>query len=129
MRWRFIFRQVNSSRKQALIFILCVALSLLTLVSLGGFSSSVRQSMLKDARQLHAADIIIHSHYPFSNNLLETIEKYKDEGLAEGALVHEFYSMARNPGQGKSVLCQLKVVEKGYPYMAQLSCHPAVIFQ
>ncbi len=116
IRWRFIFRQINSSRKQALIFILCVSLSLLTLVSLGGFSNSVRQSMLKDARQLHAADIMIHTHYPASNTLLEIVNRYKSEGLAEAVLVHEFYSMARNTGREKSLLSELKVVEKGYPF-------------
>jgi len=112
----FIIRQIKSSGKQALILVLCVALSLLTLVSLGGFSSSVRSSMLKDARQLHAADIIIHSHYPLSTGLAAAINDYKDGGLVTGALVHEFYSMASNPARAKSVLSHLKVVEKGYPF-------------
>ena len=67
---------------------LCVTLSLLTLVSLGGFSSSVRTSMLKDARQLHAADIIIHSHYPLSRNLTASIKSYEKQGLVVGALIH-----------------------------------------
>ena len=114
--FRFIFRQIRSSGKQALIFTLCVALSLLTLVSLGGFSNSVRSSMLKDARQLHAADIIIHSHYPLSPGLEKSIKNYASQGLTAGALVHEFYSMASNPSQGKSLLSHLKVVEEGYPF-------------
>lgn len=112
----FIFRQIRSSGKQAFVFMLCVALSLLTLVALGSFSSSVRRSMLKDARQLHAADIIIHSHHPFSAPLRTTIKKLKDKGLARAALVLEFYSMASFPAQDKSLLSQLKVVEKGYPF-------------
>ena len=45
---RFICRQLDTSRQQAIIFTLCVALSLLTLTSLGGFSSSVRRSTLRD---------------------------------------------------------------------------------
>jgi len=116
LHFRFILRQIRNSRKQALIFVLCVTLSLLTLVSLGGFSSSVRTSMLKDARQLHAADIIIHSHYPLSLNLTSSIKSYEKQGLAVGALIHEFYSMATNPRREKSVLSHLKVVEKGYPF-------------
>ncbi len=113
---RFITRQVRSSGKQALILVLCVALSLLTLVSLAGFSSSVRSSMLKDARQLHAADIIIHSHYPLSPGLGSSIEEYEKQRQATGALVHEFYSMTTNPAREKSILSHLKVVEKGYPF-------------
>ena len=120
LHFRFIFRQIRSSAKQALIFVLCVALSLLTLVSLGGFSSSVRSSMLKDARQLHGADIIIHSHYPLSSGLASAINDYEKKGLAMGALVHEFYSMASNPARQKSVLSHLKVVEKGYPFYGRV---------
>ena len=120
LHWRFISRQIATSEKQALIFILCVALSLLTLVSLGGFSSSVRRSILKDARQLHAADIIIHSHYPFSRDLVTRIEHFQQQDLAEGIRVHEFYSMARNPGQEKALLSQIKAVEEGYPFYGEV---------
>ena len=116
LHFHFIFRQIRSTNKQAFIFLLCVALSLLTLVSLGGFSSSVRSSMLKDARQLHAADIIVHSHYPLSPGLTAAIKNNQEKGLAVAALVLEFYSMATNPGREKSVLSHLKVVEKGYPF-------------
>ena len=116
LNFHFITRQIRSSGKQALIFVLCVALSLLTLVSLGGFSSSVRSSMLKDARQLHAADIIIHSHYPLSAGLDAAIKDYEKQGLTAGALIHEFYSMAANSTRQKSVLSHLKVVEEGYPF-------------
>ena len=115
IHFRFIFRQIKNSRKQAFIFILCVALSLVTLVSLGGFSSSVRRSMLKDARQLHGGDIIIHSHYPLSGKLVEAIDRFESIGLADGVLVHEFYSMAANAARQQSFLSQLKVVEPGYP--------------
>ena len=120
LHFRFIFRQIRSSNKQALIFVLCVALSLLTLVSLGGFSRSVRNSMLKDARQLHAADIIIHSHYPLSPGLEAALKDFTKKGLAAGALVHEFYSMASNPVSKKSVLSHLKVVESGYPFYGRV---------
>jgi putative ABC transport system permease protein len=118
--FRFIFRQISSSGRQALIFVLCVALSLLTLVSLGGFSSSVRSSMLKDARQLHAADIIVHSHYPLSPRLEKVIKDHESQGQTAGALVYEFYSMASNPIQEKSLLSHLKVVEEGYPFYGKV---------
>lgn len=118
--FRFIFRQIKGSRKQGVIFVICVALSLLILTSLGGFSSSVRRSMLKDARQLHAADITIHSHSPFSAQLVQAIEKYEKEGTVRGAVVNEFYSMAANPERDRSVLSDLKVVEPGYPFYGEV---------
>lgn len=117
---RFIFRQLDNSRQQALIFILCVALSLLTLTSLGGFSSSVRHSTLRDARQLNAADITIHSHAPFSEPLLKAIRGYEHQGQLQGAQVHEFYSMAAHQAAAKSILAQLKVVSPGYPFYGRV---------
>lgn len=121
LNFHFILRQIGSHAKQAFIFVLGVALSLLTLVSLGGFSSSVRGSLLKDARQLHAADIIVHAHYPLSAGLTTAIKNYEVQGLVTGALIHEFYSMASPAGQeGPAVLSQLKVVEPGYPFYGTL---------
>ncbi|RJX19547.1 MAG: FtsX-like permease family protein [Desulfobulbus sp.] len=117
---RFIWRQLNSSRQQAMIFIFCVALSLLTLTSLGGFSGSVRHSTLRDARQLHAADITIHAHQPFSAPLLAAIRDHEQQGLLQGAQVHEFYSMANHAAQEKSILAQLKVVAPGYPFYGRV---------
>ena len=117
---RFIFRQINDSRKQAIIFVLCVALSLLILTSLGGLSSNVRRSMLQDARQLHGADITFHSHYPFSKPLLKAVDEYEQQGIIQSALVNKFYSMARNPRTEKSILSDLKVVEKGYPFYGKV---------
>ncbi|HBI14859.1 MAG TPA: hypothetical protein DDY20_05005 [Desulfobulbaceae bacterium] len=117
---RFIYRQLGKSRQQAFIFILGVALSLLTLTSLGGFSSSVRTSTLRDARQLHAADITVNSHAPISEPLLQAISAYERQGLARAAQVHEFYSMAANRAQEKSILAQLKVVASGYPFYGRV---------
>lgn len=120
LHFRFIFRQINGSRKQAIIFVTCVALSLLILTSLGGFSSSVRRSMLQDARQLHGADITLHSHYPYSEPLLKAVHEYEQQGVVQGALVNKFYSMAGNSLTDKSILSDLKVVEKGYPFYGEV---------
>jgi putative ABC transport system permease protein len=120
LHFRFIFRQINGSRKQAIIFVVCVALSLLILTSLGGFSSSVRRSMLQDARQLHGADITLYSHYPFSAPLLKAVHDYEERGIVQGALVNKFYSMARNPLTEKSILSDLKVVERGYSFYGKV---------
>ncbi len=129
LHFRFITRQIRSSSRQSLIFILCVALSLLILTSLGGFSSSVRRSMLKDARQLHAADIIVHSHHPLSPPLSKKIEQLKESGRIQGAMINEFYSMASFGDTEKSILSHLKVVERGYPFYGEVKLDSGNDFQ
>jgi putative ABC transport system permease protein len=109
-------RQLAGSLHQAAIFVLCVVLSLLTLVSLSGFSQSVHSSFLKDARALHAADIIVHAHSPFSEPLLRQLTILEKQQTIASARVHEFYSIVRTTGGDASLLSNLKVVGPGYPF-------------
>ena len=118
--WRFLFRQIAACKKQSAIFILCVALALLTLVSTGALRSSVRTSMLSDARQLHAADIIINSHHPLSFSLRRAIDRLEKSGTVQGCAVYQFYSMARNPATDKLELVDLKVTGRGYPFYGKV---------
>lgn len=108
-------RQLAGSLHQAAIFVLCVVLSLVTLVSLSGFSRSVHSSFLKDARALHAADII-HSHSPFSEPLLLELSLLEKEPKVASARLYEFYSIVRTTGGDASLLSNLKVVDPGYPF-------------
>lgn len=95
---------------------LCVVLSLVTLVSLSGFSRSVHSSFLKDARSLHAADIIIHAHSPFSKPLLLELAALEKQRKTVRAQSYEFYSVVRTAAGDASLLSDLKVVDPGYPF-------------
>ena len=117
---RFIFRQIIRSRRQATMFVMCVALSIVTLIALNGFSASVHTSLLNDARSLHAADIIIHSHYDIPPALTKAVRKLEDDGMVASARVYEFYSMVRTRENRDSLLAKLKVVQKGYPFYGQI---------
>lgn len=109
-------RQLTGSLHQAAIFVLCVVLSLVTLVSLSGFSRSVHSSFLKDARQLHAADIIIHAHSPLSQPLLLELSALEKQRKLASARTYEFYSIVRTTKGDASLLSSLKVVDPGYPF-------------
>ena len=62
----FITRQIIRSRRQAFVFVVCVALSIVTLIALNGFSAGVHIALLNDARSLHAADVIVRSNHDFT---------------------------------------------------------------
>ena len=113
---RFIRREISRSSKQAVVFILCVWLSLVTLTAFSGFSKSIQQSLLQDARKLHAADIIIRTYETLSEPLSKAISEHVEAGRAELSRYHEFYSVVRSKDDSTSVLSLLKVVEKGYPF-------------
>lgn len=113
---RLIRRELAGSPHQSIIFVLCVALSLVTLVSLSGFSESVDRSLLRDAKALHAADIVIESNYDISKSLLDSIASLKDKGAINATRVYEFHSVVRATKSEGSLLADLKVPEPGYPF-------------
>lgn len=119
----FIRREISRSSNQAMLFILCVGLSLVTLTAFSGFSKSIHQSLLNDARELHAADIIIRSYEALSDPLEQAISKQVREGRAERVRYYEFYTVIRTGDDSASALSLLKVVEKGYPFYGDVVLH------
>ena len=113
---RFIGRQISGAKRQSTVFVLCVALSMISLVSLGSFSRSVQSSLLRDARVLHAADLIIHAHAPLPAGLEAEITSLARQKQLLTARYWEFYSVLRTSTGDASLLCNVKVVESRYPF-------------
>ncbi|MGD8520490.1 MAG: ABC transporter permease, partial [Desulfobacterales bacterium] len=126
---RFIFRQIIRSRRQAIVFVMCVALSIVSLIALSGFAASVHSSLLNDARSLHAADIIIRSHYQLPTAITDMIKGLEQNGAVASAKIYEFYSVVRTAENSDSVLAKLKVVEKSYPFYGRMVMQSARKFK
>lgn len=112
----FIRRQLTSTGKQSTVLILCVMLSMITLVALRGFGDSVNRALLRDARSLQAADIVVDSNFPLSASLVNEIQSLTASGAAEAARLYEFISVVRVAAGEDTLLANLKVVEQGYPF-------------
>ncbi len=124
-----IIRQARRSSKQAVLFILCVALSLTAMTAFSGFSGSVGRALLADARALHAADIIIRSYDPISAALEQALRTMTLDGRAMRADVHEFFSVVHAPLGKASVLAGIKVVGPGYPFYGRVATASGTPFE
>ncbi len=113
---RFILRDIYATRSQAVIFVACVVLALVTLVAIGGFADSVNQVVLRDAKALHAGDIIIRSRQEFSASLVDAVERLRQTDRAQSVRYYEFYSVVRTERGDASLLSRVKVVGSGYPF-------------
>jgi putative ABC transport system permease protein len=113
---KYILRDINRSRSQAAVLIACVALAIVTLVAVNGFSESINAALSKDARMLHAADIIVRSNQELSPELVRRIEQLESAQSIESARTYEFYSVARTAAGDGSLLTNIKAVSKGYPF-------------
>lgn len=115
MNVRFLYREMVHSRGQAVVFILCVALSLVSIVAINSFRRDVRGVIVSDARSLHGGDVIVHSHADFTPPLQgELAEVEKAEGVT-AVTTWEFYSVARRSDGGAALFSNIKAVDKGYP--------------
>jgi putative ABC transport system permease protein len=117
---RFIYRQVASARKQAAVFVLCVALSMVTLVAISGFSDSVNRTLNQDARKLQAGDVILRSNAPFSESINTAVNQLTEQGQAQQARMYEFITVVRVTNEDNSQLANLKVVDPGYPFYGEV---------
>lgn len=121
MNIRFLFREIIHSRSQALVFIFCVMLSLVSIVAVNSFRRDVNESIIHDARQLHGGDVIIHSHHSFSAPLNDELTGLSKELGVSVIKTWEFYSVARRVDGEDSLLSNIKAVVKKYPHYGHVS--------
>ncbi|MEE4165283.1 MAG: FtsX-like permease family protein, partial [Desulfocapsaceae bacterium] len=118
---RFILREIRHSGKQSLTFVLCVALSLATLTALNSFKRNVYQSLVGEAQVLHGADIIIHSHHPIAQPLVQAVAELEEEKRVLSLKSYEFSSVVRPVDGDTSLFSSLKVVDSGYPHYGSVA--------
>ncbi len=120
MNLRFLFREIQHSKSQAVVFVLCVILSLVSIVAISSFRRDVRQSIVSDARGLHGGDIIVHSHYEFSQPLQQELDALAGQAGIERVRTWEFYSVARREDGRDTLFSNIKAVEQGYPLYGEV---------
>ena len=113
---KLAFRQIRFSSSQVTVFVSCVTISVVSLLALGALSRGVDRQLKTDARILHGADIIVHSHQPLSPGLEAAIENFEKRDAIRSIRAYEFYSMIRAPERDLSLLAHIKVVEADYPF-------------
>lgn len=129
MNYRFLISEIVHSRGQGWIFVLCVALSLVSLVAINSFRRDVNISLIADARKLHGGDVIVRSHQPFSPAILEALGELKRNDGENVTRSWEFYSVARAPENEKTVLANIKAVEANYPLYGSVELKSTKSFQ
>ena len=116
----FIKRQLARSVKQSLLFVVCVALSICSITAFAGFSDSINQTVLNDARKFHAADVLVQSNTAIPDPVEKLLSKWVNSGRIRRARVYEFNSVVRGADESASLLVDIKIVETGYPFYGEV---------
>ncbi|MEJ2056907.1 MAG: ABC transporter permease, partial [Desulfofustis sp.] len=118
---RFLVEEIRHGGKQALTFVVCVALSIATLTALNSFKRDVHTSLIDEARALQGGDIIIHAHRPISAELQQAVTRLADNRLLEQQRSTSFYTVALADQSERSLFVNTKAVEPGYPFYGTVS--------
>lgn len=112
--FRFFYREISFSKGLLFFFVLCTALSLVSVTGLGAFDASVKDSLDSDAKEIAGGDILISSQNPLSENLLNSIAELNGEGIISSQWLR-FSSVAVHEQSDESALVQVQVVDEAYP--------------
>jgi putative ABC transport system permease protein len=98
-----------------LFFILCIALAIMSVVALEGWSTAIRHALFQDAKQLHGGDIIVRSYFPFSDQLAKHLIQLQQSEDIKLTRFYELYSMVLSSDRGDTLLAKIKAVAPDYP--------------
>jgi putative ABC transport system permease protein len=124
---RQIAREAHGARGRVIFFILCLAVGVGAVVAVAGFSSSLRATLAREARQLLAADLRVRGQKPVPAAVDELLAAEGSRGVRSTRLT-EMVTVAAAPrtsaGAGRSQLVELKAVDGEFPFYGKLTLSP-----
>ena len=125
---RQIGREARGARGRVTFFILCLAVGVGAVVAVAGFSSSLRATLAREARQLLAADLRVRGQKPVPSAVDELLAAGPAWRAVRSTRITEMVTVAAAPagsaGAGRSQLVELKAVDGEFPFYGKLTLSP-----
>ena len=123
--FRQLARESRGSRGRLVLFALCLAIGVAAVVAVSGFSSRLRETLQKEARQLLAADLRIESRKALPPEIDELLAAEPGIGLVRLAeTVTVVLAPPGTPQAGRSQVVELKAVDGDFPFYGRLDLEP-----
>lgn len=123
--FRQLVRESRGSRARLALFALCLAIGVGAVVAVAGFSTALRKTLQREARQLLAADLRIESRKPAPESIDRLLA---GETGVEVARLTELVTVALAPpgtaAAGRSQVVELKAVDGRFPFYGTLALDP-----
>ena len=116
------WRETRAGWRHVLTVLVCVALGVAALVSVGSLSADLSRTLAREAKTLLGGDVEVRSLRAPPPAVVEAVERLRAEG---SALTHtrELVGMARSLG-GASLLVEVKAVDAAYPLYGVVEIAP-----
>jgi len=120
-------REFRGSSGRLAFFTACLAVGVAAVVSVAAISRALDEGVRAQARQLLAADVAVESRRPVPASALAAVDAIpgaRRAGTRELPSVVSVPEAGSGGPAGRSLLCELKAVEPGYPFYGTLATDP-----
>ena len=116
---RMAWREVRASGPRLLFFFLCVALGVAAIVALRSVIQQVRTTLIREARDLVGADLIVQSTRPWPDDVRMRLDGFLSESAVQERM--EAVETSTMAAAGERVqLVEVRGVGDGFPYYGTL---------
>ncbi len=116
-------RELRASWRRLVLFFVCVAIGVGAIVTLRSVIQSVRDVLTQEAKALMAADVVVRSNRPWSDNARRAVEsRLAEDPSVEASETVELVTMVRPEDETKVAArtVELRAVEDGFPYYGEV---------
>ncbi|MGB2714288.1 MAG: FtsX-like permease family protein [Vicinamibacterales bacterium] len=126
---RMVVRELRASWRRLLFFFVCVAIGVGAIVALRSVIQSVRTGLMREARAIVSADVLVSTNRPWTPQVRERL----DQRLASAPILQRLESietatMVRGEQGAAAKMVELKGVQNGFPLYGQLVLADGVTF-
>jgi putative ABC transport system permease protein len=123
---RMAGRELRASWRRLLFFFLCISVGVGAMITLRSVIQSVAAALMKESKTITAADVLVQSDRPFSDNALYVLdEKLTKHGALETTRSIEMNAMARPAAKdgeagAVSTLVEVRAIESAFPLYGRM---------
>lgn len=118
---RMVLRELRSSWRRLLFFFICVAMGVGAIVALRSVIQSVRTGLMREARAIVSADVLISTNRPWVPEVRGRIDRrLADEPILQTLESVETATMVRPETGAVAKMVELRGVQRGFPLYGEL---------
>ena len=118
---RMTVRELRSSWRRLVFFFVCVAIGVGAIVAMRSVIQSVRGGLVREARAMLAADVIISTNRPWAPDVRRQIEERLALAPVQARTeAVETATMVRAEGRNVARMVELRAVQPGFPFYGEI---------
>lgn len=127
-----VWRELRAAWGRLLFFFLCVAVGVGAIAALRSVIQNVRTTLIREARVLTAADVVISTNRPWTADVRSRVDAAIGRApVTQRVEVVELATMVRPADEARAVarMAELQAVDRGFPLYGELGLRHGVRFE